>query len=176
MFFRAIAGLVAGLAAGAISGIMYLLMSVPDIYGFGNPLLSLIAHLVGSDDVAVGWSFNLFCSTMVGVIYGLFAGPMVRSMPRALLSGLIAGLAFWGVSALVLLPLLGGTTGVMYTVTTTSLGPIGLGLLIGSSVFGVLMGAVFLLLYRPIDIEERKLAEQELEQQRILEEHYSSVR
>jgi hypothetical protein len=144
MYFRAIAGMVAGLCAGVVSGIMFLLMRVPEFDGMSYSVLALISRAVGTDDPAVGWSYHLINAALVGIIFALLAGKSVRGLPSSIGLGLIAALASWGLANLILLPHF------QSNLIESMFGAFGLATLIGYSVMGTLMGAIFLWVYNPI--------------------------
>jgi hypothetical protein len=160
MFFRVMAGLVAGLFAGVIVGIMYLVMTVPDIDSISVSMLTLFSHIVGYDDPTIGWSFHLFNCALAGIAFGLVFGGPSSNLARALFLGLFTGLLCWLFSAFAFLPALLGEPAVT-ALSTLAMHPIMVGTLIGSAVFGVLLGAMYVLLYLPIHDEELRLDRQQ---------------
>jgi hypothetical protein len=158
MYFRAIAGMVAGLCAGVISGIMFLLMRVPQMDGMTYSVLAVISRAVGTDDPAVGWSYHLFNAALVGIIFGLVVGKSVTRLSTAIGTGLFASIASWGLANLILLP--------QFKDDLTGIGEapfssFGLATLIGYTVQGIIMGAVYLWVYNPILVTERLEREEE---------------
>lgn len=166
MYFRAIAGIVAGLSAGVVSGIMFLLMKVPEIDGLAYNVLQVIARAVGSNDPAVGWSYHLFNSAIIGLIFGIVVGRVVNRLTTAMGYGLIAAVTSWILANIVLLPRLTdlSTYAADGTVTHPLLSPFGIATAIGYIVEGVLLGVIFLWVYNPIrlyDFREERRAEQQ---------------
>lgn len=147
MYFRAIAGCVAGLCAGVVSGIMFLLMPVPESEGLTYSVLGVMSRVVGSNDTSVGWSYHLFNSALVGVFFAIVLGRVTTTFSAAVLLGWLSGLACWAMTNLVLLPRMTEEyLGIVKSIST----PFGLGTLIGYSVLGIILGAVYLWVYNPI--------------------------
>lgn len=155
MYFRAVAGLVGGLCAGVVAGIMYLLMTIPDADGVTIPLLTVIARAVGSNDPATGWSFHLFNSSILGIIFGLVLGSFAVSMLRSALLGLATGFVFWLISGLIILPTLLHQPA-LSSFSTPDLQPAIVGTLIASIIYGILLGAIYFMLYSPILEDDRR--------------------
>ena len=53
-------GIVAGLTGGIIFGIMMQMMTAPTPEGGQMPMMAMVAKVVRSDSVAVGWLYHLF--------------------------------------------------------------------------------------------------------------------
>jgi hypothetical protein len=155
MYFRAVAGLVAGLCAGVVAGIMYMLMTIPDAEGVTIPLLTVISRAVSNNDPATGWSFHLFNCAVLGVIFGLAFGYFATSMFRSALLGLAVGFVFWIFSGLIVLPTLIHQPA-LSSLSTPELQPATVGTLIGSIVYGILLGSIYFVLYSPILEDERR--------------------
>ena len=56
-----LAGAAAGLGAGVVFGVMMHMMSAPGPGGTPTPMLAMVAQIVGSSSLRVGWSIT--CST-----------------------------------------------------------------------------------------------------------------
>jgi hypothetical protein len=169
MFFRGVAGLVAGLCAGVVSGILYLVMTMPDVDGIAVPLLTVVARAVGFNDPSVGWSFHLFNATIAGVIFGLVFGRIAVTMPRSIMLGMAVGLVWWLLSAVFVLPTLVQQQAFFSAYRLSTLHPVMMGTLIGSLIYGVLLGAVYVFVYGPVYAEDLREEEAALEEQRIIE-------
>jgi hypothetical protein len=118
-------------------------------------MLTVISRAVGYNDSAVGWSFHLSNSAIIGLLFGALAFPFTKNMMQSALAGLVAGLIWWFLASVLMLPTLIGLS-MFATVTNPVMQPVMVGTLIGSIVFGVLMGVIFLLLYQPIEVYEQQ--------------------
>ncbi|MGH7589779.1 MAG: hypothetical protein ACRELU_14445, partial [Gemmatimonadota bacterium] len=76
------AGVVAGLLAGLVYGIVMQMVTVPMPGEAGMPMpeggrmpmMAMVAQVVRSDSLAVGWIFLLFTGAVMGVIFGWVLG------------------------------------------------------------------------------------------------------
>ncbi|MCR4342151.1 MAG: hypothetical protein NUW01_19920, partial [Gemmatimonadaceae bacterium] len=59
---RVLAGAAAGLAGGLIFGMMMQLMSAPTPDGGSMPMMAMVAMVVKSESIVVGWLYHLFNS------------------------------------------------------------------------------------------------------------------
>ncbi|WP_160050422.1 hypothetical protein [Nocardiopsis sp. FR4] len=87
-------GVVAGLAGGAVFGI---LMATAG-------MLPMVAMLVGSQSPAVGAVVHLAISAAIGLGFGVLAGAFADRLLPVLAAGLAYGLAWWVLGGLVLMP------------------------------------------------------------------------
>ena len=60
-----LAGVLAGLIAGIVFGIMMQLMKAPTPDGHAVPMMMMVAMVVKSNSVAVGWLYHLFNSAVI---------------------------------------------------------------------------------------------------------------
>lgn len=171
MSFRAIAGLVAGMCAGVVSGVMYLVMTLPDADGFTVPLLTVVSRALGYNDPSMGWSFHIFNACVAGILFGLLFGRLAVSLSRALAAGLVLGLFWWVISAVIVLPVLvSQQTFFSAHFMTSAHHPILVGTLLGSLVYGILLGAIYLFIYGPVYDEEVLWLQRERERRRMEQE------
>ena len=63
---KIVVGIVAGLIGGVAFGMMMQMMAAPD----GKPMMAMVAKVVGSESLAVGWVYHLFNSAVIGGIFG----------------------------------------------------------------------------------------------------------
>lgn len=89
------AGAVAGLAGGVLFGIMMTAMG----------MMEMVAGLVESDSVAVGWLLHLVISATFGALYALVLGGATATYGRGAGIGLAYGLVVWIVGPLLVMPL-----------------------------------------------------------------------
>jgi|SRR5919108_450376 hypothetical protein len=142
---RMAAGVIAGLAAGAVFGIMMQLMTAPGPEGARMPMMAMIARVVRSDSVAVGWAYHLFNSALIGAIFGAWVGRSLRGYGSAILWGAAYGLGWWVLGGLVLMPILLGMPP-LAPVAMAPMRPVAMGSLVGHVVFGLILGVGFLVL------------------------------
>lgn len=126
-----VGGVLGGLTGGVVFGLM--------MQAFG--MMPMVAMLVGSEAVAVGWVVHLVISAIFGAVYGLIAGapPMAAGMQLAM--GAAYGLVLWVVGPLLLMPARLGMD--LFLINEMSLRS-----LMGHLVFGVILGGVVAILAR----------------------------
>ncbi len=90
----ALRGIVGGLAGGLVFGVLMQMMD----------MIPMVASLVGSDSVAVGWLVHLAISAFIGATFGVLT--RARSLPLVAQVGAGAayGMVWWLLGALVLMP------------------------------------------------------------------------
>ena len=93
-----IAGAVGGVIGGIAFGILMGMMN----------MLPMIAGLVGSSSVVVGFLLHMAISVFIGVTYGLIFGSRSQGNQTALLWGLIYGVIWWVLGPLVIMPTMMG--------------------------------------------------------------------
>ena len=103
---RIIAGAVAGLRAGVLFGIMMQMMTAPTPEGMRVPMMAMVAMVVGSTSLVVGWIYHLFNSAVIGGLFGLVFGRAVHGVGGGLAWGAIWGIVWWVLGGLVLMPVL----------------------------------------------------------------------
>lgn len=122
------AGITGGLLGGVLFGAMMQMMG----------MMGMVAMLVGSEAVGVGWIVHLAISAVFGSVYALILGPRTSSFGRGVLLGSGYGAIAWVIGALVLMPLGLGMTEMVFTVGQDQIMS-----LIGHLVFGVVLGVVY---------------------------------
>lgn len=95
---RLIAGVIGGLLGGVVFGTMMWQMG----------MLAMIAGMMGSQSLVVGWGIHL----MISAIFGLLAGLIVKFMPtcpgQMLLFAGVFGIVLWVIGPLLAMPLMTG--------------------------------------------------------------------
>jgi uncharacterized membrane protein YagU involved in acid resistance len=119
------AGIAGGLAGGLVFGLMMQMMS----------MLPMVAQLVGSTSVAIGWGTHLAISAIIGAGFGLLGARFLGSLLQAATAGAVYGAVWWVLGPLVLMPARLGMP--MFMVDAMAWKS-----LMGHVVFGLLMGAV----------------------------------
>jgi hypothetical protein len=124
-------GVVGGLLGGVVFGI---LMQT-------TGMIPMVAMLVGSRSVAVGWLVHLAISAFIGASFAVLFGRLATSTGRAVVLGLGYGVVWWVVGGLLIMPAKLGMTGMIFHVGKTQWQS-----LIGHLLYGLLLGLVFGLL------------------------------
>jgi hypothetical protein len=91
---RLVGGVVGGLAGGLVFG---LLMQAWD-------MLPMVGALVSHGNTEAGWVVHLLISALFGGFFGLTAGALIRGAGAAVGFGLLYGLLWWYLGALVTMP------------------------------------------------------------------------
>ncbi|HEY2971610.1 MAG TPA: hypothetical protein VGJ48_03790 [Pyrinomonadaceae bacterium] len=73
------AGIISGLVAGLVFGMMMQMMSAPTPDGKQIPMMQMVAMVVRSDSIMVGWLYHLFNSAVIGGIFGWVLGSRAHS-------------------------------------------------------------------------------------------------
>ena len=89
------AGVCGGLIAGLVFGIMMGMMG----------MLGMVAKVVGSDSVVVGFVYHMFNSAVIGALFVPLYGRLSSNKGRGLAFGLIYGLVWWFLGPLTILPI-----------------------------------------------------------------------
>lgn len=125
---RLAAGVAGGLAGGIIFGILMQMMGV----------LPMVAMLVGSESVAVGWLVHLAISAFIGATYALLFAGLATNVATAAGIGAGYGFVWWVLGALLLMPAkLGMPLFGLNTMAWQSL--------MGHLIYGIILGAVYAL-------------------------------
>ena len=120
------AGAAAGLVGGALFGIMMTAMG----------MMEMVAGLVESSSVAVGWLVHLVISAIFGALFALALGRPTSSYGRGAGLGLAYGLAVWVLGPLLIMPLWMGMA--PFVIEQPQLMS-----LMGHAVFGVAVGLAY---------------------------------
>jgi hypothetical protein len=143
---RITAGIVAGLIGGLVFGLMMQMMTAPTPDGGQMPMMGMVAMVVGSDSVVVGWLYHLFNSAVIGAIFGWLLGNRVHGYGNGLLWGGAYGFVWWILGALILMPVLLGMSP-FAPLMMEPMRPVAIGSLIGHLIFGLILGAAYVWLY-----------------------------
>jgi len=143
------AGIVAGLIAGIPFGIMMQIMMAPTPEGGQIPMMQMVAMVVNSTSLTVGWVYHLFNSAVTGALFGWLLGGRVNGYGSGLGWGALYGVIWWVLGALILMPLLLGMPA-FAPLTMAPMRPVAMGSLMGHLMFGMILGVVFFLLRRRV--------------------------
>lgn len=138
---------IAGLIAGIPFGIMMQVMQAPTPEGVSMPMMAMVAQILRSDSIAVGWVYHLFNSAVIGGLFGWLLGARVRGVGGGLGWGALYGVAWWVLGGLVLMPLLLGMPA-FASLTMASMRPVAIGSLMGHLLYGLVLGGLFGALHR----------------------------
>ena len=145
---RIMHGAVAGLASGLVFGIMMQMMTAPTPDGQHIPMMQMVAMVVRSDNLVVGWVYHLFNSAVIGGLFGLVFGGRVTSYGSGLGLGAVWGILWWVLGALVLMPVLLGMSA-FAPLNMPPMRPVAVGSLIGHLIYGLALGAIYSKLHGP---------------------------
>lgn len=129
-------GVVGGLAGGLLFGALMAMMG----------MLPIVAALVGSDSVVVGFGVHMLISAGAGLAFGLAAGAvpgLVATPVLAALAGAVYGIGWWIAGALIAMPMMLGMGEMVLAIGGDQIMS-----LVGHLVFGVTTGLVVFALLR----------------------------
>lgn len=124
-----ISGAIAGLAGGAVFGMMMGMMG----------MLPMVGMLVGQESAIIGLIVHMMISAFIGAVYGLVAGKFALNASKALVSGMVNGVVWWVLGALILMPAMLGMTQMILVIEQTQWLS-----LMGHIIYGVVTALVFI--------------------------------
>jgi hypothetical protein len=142
-------GVVAGLIGGGVFGIMMQMMSAPTPEGGQMPMMAMVAMVLRSDSMVVGWAYHLFNSAVIGAVFGWLFGARSQRFRPALRWGAAYGFVWWILGGLILMPLLLGMQP-FAPLLMEPMRPVAMGSLAGHLVYGVILGGGFAMLKQGI--------------------------
>lgn len=157
------AGIVAGLLAGLAYGIVMQIVTVPvpmaaegtQMSGGGGmpmsggdrmPMMAMVAQVVRSDSLAVGWIFLLIMGMAMGAVFAWVLGDRASRIGGGLAWGLLYGIFWWVLGTLILMPILLGMSA-FAPLTMAPMRPGAMWSLAAYLLSGPILGAVFAGLY-----------------------------
>lgn len=105
-------------------------------------MMTMVAMILRSDSLSFGWLYHLFNSAIIGGLFALMFGPLVRSYPTALGWGTLYGFGWWVLGGLILMPLFLGMPA-FAPLADAAMRSSAAGSLLGHLVFGLALGPVF---------------------------------
>jgi hypothetical protein len=138
-------GIVSGLVAGVVFGIMMQMMNAPTPEGGQMPMMAMVAKVVRSDSIAVGWLYHLFNSAVIGAIFGWLLGSRSHTYGAGTGWGALYGFAWWILGGLILMPVFLGMAP-FAPLQMEMMRPVAMGSLIGHLIYGVILGGGFAML------------------------------
>ncbi len=148
MRFRVLAGASAGVAAGVVFGAMMQMMSAPTPDGGAMPMMAMVAMVVGSQSLVVGWVYHLFNSAVIGALFGAVLGGRPRGYGSGAGWGAVWGLVWWVLGGLILMPILLGMPA-FAPLRMLPMRPVAMGSLVGHLLYGLILGMAFVRLRQP---------------------------
>lgn len=129
IWLGAIAGIIGGIPFGMMMGMM--------------GMLPMVGMLVRVEDAVVGFGVHMVISILTGAMYGFFAPFLPQNWSAAFLAGIVYGMAWWVLGALVLMPVLLGMPQMVFMI-----GEMQWFSLMGHIIFGLGISLSFLPMYR----------------------------
>jgi uncharacterized membrane protein YagU involved in acid resistance len=120
-----IGGIIGGLVFGAWMGVM--------------GMLPMVASVVGSKSVVVGFLYHMFNSVIIGAAFGLVFGTFSHTYVQGVFFGLLYGTIWWVLGPMILMPLMLGM-GMQFGAAFT---PPMLMSLVGHLLYGLVTGLVY---------------------------------
>ena len=124
-------GFVGGLTGGVVFGLMMQAMG----------MIPMVAMLVGSESVAVGWLVHLGISAVFGAVFGVIGARLLGSWGAGVGAGVAYGVVVWVLGALIAMP-------ARLDMPLLTVNDMALRSLMGHVVFGAILGAVAVTLAR----------------------------
>jgi uncharacterized membrane protein YagU involved in acid resistance len=103
-----IVGAIAGLGGGLVFGMLMGMMG----------MLPMVGMLIGSESAVVGFIVHMAISAGLGALFGLVAARFLTGWGTAIVAGLVYGVIWWVLGALVLMPLMLGMNGMVLAIGT----------------------------------------------------------
>jgi hypothetical protein len=147
------AGIISGLAAGLVFGMMMQMMSAPTPDGKQMPMMQMVAMVVRSGSIMVGWLYHLFNSAVIGGIFGWVLGNRTQTYSAGLGWGALYGVIWWILGAQILMPVLLGMPP-FASVLMPPMHMVAMGSFVGHLIFGLILGGVFVALSNPKQIRD----------------------
>lgn len=135
-------GVLAGLVAGVPFGLAMQMMTAPTPDGRVIPMMGMVAMVVRSHSLLVGWLYHLFNSAVIGAVFAWILGSRVRSYPASLAWGAVYGFAWWVLGGLILMPWLLGMP-VFAPIAMEAMQSVALRSLVGHIMYGLILGLAF---------------------------------
>ncbi len=126
---RIVGGVIGGIAGGLVFGAMMAMMG----------MLPMVASVVGSKSVVVGFIYHMFNSVIIGALFGLIFGALSHTYGQGAFFGLLYGVIWWVLGPMILMPLMLGM-GLQFGMAFT---PPMLMSLVGHLAYGLITGLVY---------------------------------
>lgn len=127
----AIKGALAGLAGGLVFGLMMAMMN----------MLPMIGMLVRQESAVAGFIVHMLISAFIGAVYGVVISRFPNTATVAAVGGLVNGVVWWVLGALIMMPLMLGMSNMVFVV-----GQMQWMSLLGHIIYGLITAFVFMYL------------------------------
>ena len=154
---KVIDGAIAGVAGGVVFGLMMQMMQAPTPEGGSMPMMAMVAMVVRSKSIAIGWIYHLFNSAVIGALFALVLGGRVRTTASGAGFGAVWGVVWWVIGGLVLMPVFLGMEP-FAALKMAPMRPVAMGSLVGHLVYGVITGVIYARLRRNVAAGEFRTA------------------
>jgi hypothetical protein len=144
---RVASGAAAGLIAGIVFGTMMQMMQAPTPEGGQMSMMAMVAMVVHSSSIGVGWVYHLFNSVVIGAVFGWLFGARATTVGSGAGWGVLYGIGWWILGAQILMPLALGMPP-FASVMMAPMRMVAIGSLIGHGVYGLILGGLFPLFVR----------------------------
>jgi len=124
-------GVLGGLAGGIVFGMLMQMMG----------MIPMVAMMVGSESVAVGWLVHLAISAFIGITFAVLFRERIASIGAGVGYGVGYGVVWWVLGALIAMPAKLGMP--IFAINSTSLQS-----LMGHMIFGAILGGAVAALAR----------------------------
>jgi hypothetical protein len=113
------------------------------------PMMAMVAMVVRSDSLLVGWLYHLFNSAFIGAIFGWLFGCRSQSLFAGLGWGAAYGFGWWILGALILMPVFLGMPP-LAPLLMEPMRPVVMGSLLGHLIYGIILGGGFVIVKQGI--------------------------
>jgi hypothetical protein len=123
-----VAGAIAGLGGGVVFGMLMGMMG----------MLPMVGMLIKQDNAIAGLGVHMVISAFIGAMYGAVAGRLSLTWVTTAIAGMVNGVVWWVLGALILMPLLLGMNQMVLVIETTQLMS-----LMGHLIYGLVTAFLF---------------------------------
>jgi hypothetical protein len=121
---------------------MMQMMNAPTPEGGQMPMMGMVAMVVGSKSLVVGWIYHLFNSAVIGAIFGWLLGGRAMSIGSGLIWGGLYGFAWWILGGQILMPLALGMPP-FASIMMPAMRMVAIGSFVGHIMYGLILGGLF---------------------------------
>src|SRR5881628_3236420 len=136
------AGAIAGVLGGIFFGIMMQLMTAPTPEGDRVPMMMMVAMVVRSKSLIVGWLFHFLVSAFIGATFAYLFDRRIDGYGSATGWGVGYGLVWWVLGALVFMPIFLGMPA-FAPLKMPPMRPVAMGSLVGHMMYGAILGLAY---------------------------------
>ena len=143
-------GASAGVAAGVVFGATMQMMTAPTPEGGSMPMMVMVAMVVGSQSLVVGWLYHLINSAVIGALFAMVFGRRLQGYKGSAGWGAVWGIVWWMLGGLILMPVLLDMPA-FAPLRMPPMRPVAMGSLVGHPIYGTILGAAFVRLRRGLE-------------------------